>query len=100
MGIHLYDLYIWSFSCRILLSVCNVLYHVRCWFCLHFLNWCILLFGGAHALSLSFHVPFLCFFIFKVEIGDNLGVDEWPSEIISSSDIFDPRDFFGKLASV
>ena len=51
--------------------------------------------GGADVLSLSSYVSLLCLFRPRVKFDDNLNIDEWPGEIVSMSDGFEPHVFFG-----
>ena len=48
------------------------------------------------AFYFSFRVSFLCFLIFREEFGVIIDVDEWPGEIFSASDGFEPREFSWK----
>ena len=50
-------------------------------------------FGGLNNLSLSPHVPLLCFFRSRENVSDILGADDWPREIIPFSYGFDPLVF-------
>ena len=42
-------------------------------------------------------MPLLCILRFRKTFSDIMGVDEWPCEIISSSDGFEPHGFCQKI---
>ena len=97
---------VWVFTC--LICVHGLFYSICCY--QYFLTFLMLVvgfvliffpdgfycFGVANVLSFPSNVPFWCFFRFRGNFGDILGVYEWPSEIISLSNGFEPRVFFWK----